>query len=71
MFSILKILNILYSFRYIVTIGMFVQNIKQACDLYGNMEKIILIGGEGRSFKLLFRFKTRMKDIWTLYTGKL
>eukprot|EP00088_Acartia_fossae_P023689 TRINITY_DN24705_c0_g1_i1.p1 TRINITY_DN24705_c0_g1~~TRINITY_DN24705_c0_g1_i1.p1 ORF type:complete len:606 (-),score=154.85 TRINITY_DN24705_c0_g1_i1:309-2126(-) len=32
--------------KYIVTIGLFLQNIKQACDLYPGIEKIILIGGE-------------------------
>lgn len=32
--------------KFIVTIGMFLQNIKQACDIYPGIEKIIIIGGE-------------------------
>ncbi|XP_023340927.1 4-coumarate--CoA ligase 2-like [Eurytemora carolleeae] len=30
--------------KFIVTIGMFVQNIKQSCDIYTGVEKIIVIG---------------------------
>jgi len=30
---------------YVVTIEMFLQNIKQACDIYGKIKKIIIIGG--------------------------
>jgi 4-coumarate--CoA ligase len=30
--------------RFIVTIGMFVENIKQSCDIYTGVEKIIVIG---------------------------
>jgi len=32
--------------KYIVTLSMFLQNVKQACDIYGKMEKIIIIGEE-------------------------
>jgi len=32
-------------FSYVVTIEMFLQNIKQACDIYGKIKKIIIIGG--------------------------
>merc|ERR1711981_750066 len=30
--------------KYILTIGLFLQNIKQACELYGGVEKIIVLG---------------------------
>ncbi len=30
--------------RYVVTIGLFLQNIKQACEIYSGVEKIIVIG---------------------------
>ena len=30
--------------KYILTIGLFLQNIKQACELYGGIEKIIVLG---------------------------
>ena len=30
--------------KYIITIGLFLQNIKQACELYGGIEKIIVLG---------------------------
>ena len=30
----------------IVTLNLFLQNVKQACDIYGKMEKIIVIGDE-------------------------
>jgi len=30
---------------FVVTIEMFLQNIKQACDIYGKIKKIIIIGG--------------------------
>ena len=39
---------IMLLFRYIVTIEMFLQNIKQACDIYKGIQKIILIGGSGK-----------------------
>lgn len=48
--------------KFIVTIGMFVQNIKQACDLYPNMEKIILIGGEGETPEGCITFQDMIKD---------
>jgi len=32
--------------RYVLTIGLFLQNVKQACDIYGNIEKIIVLGME-------------------------
>lgn len=32
--------------RYVITIGLFLQNIKQACELYGGVEKIIVLGME-------------------------
>lgn len=34
--------------RYIITIGLFLQNIKQACELYGNIDKIIVLGMEDK-----------------------
>ena len=30
--------------RYVLTIGLFLQNIKQACEIYGGVEKIIVLG---------------------------
>lgn len=30
---------------FVVTIEMFLQNIKQACDIYGKIKKVIIIGG--------------------------
>jgi len=30
--------------KYVITIGMFLQNIKQAADIYGGIEKIIVLG---------------------------
>jgi len=32
--------------KYVITIGMFLQNIKQAADIYGGIEKIIVLGME-------------------------
>jgi len=32
--------------RYIITIGLFLENIKQACHIYGGVEKIIVLGME-------------------------
>ncbi len=34
--------------RYIITIGLFLQNIKQACEIYGNIDKIIVLGMEDK-----------------------
>ena len=34
--------------RYVLTIGLFLQNIKQACELYGGIEKIIVLGMEDK-----------------------
>jgi hypothetical protein len=34
-----------FIFSFVVTIEMFLQNIKQACDIYGKIKKIIIIGG--------------------------
>lgn len=30
--------------KYVLTIGLFLQNIKQACEIYGGVEKIIVLG---------------------------
>jgi len=48
--------------KYIVTIEMFLQNIKQACDLYKGIEKIILIGGSGETPEGCVTFQDLIKD---------
>jgi len=32
--------------RYVITIGLFLQNLKQSCDIYDKIEKIIVLGME-------------------------
>jgi len=34
--------------KYVLTIGLFLQNIKQACELYGGIEKVIVLGMEDK-----------------------
>ena len=39
--------------KYILTIGLFLQNIKQACELYGGVEKIIVLGMDDKPADVL------------------
>ncbi len=32
--------------KFVITIGLFLENIKQACHIYGGVEKIIVLGME-------------------------
>jgi acyl-CoA synthetase (AMP-forming)/AMP-acid ligase II len=48
--------------KYIVTIEMFLQNIKQACDIYKGIEKIILIGGSGETPEGCISFQDLVKE---------
>jgi len=48
--------------KYIVTIEMFLQNIKQACDIYKGIEKIILIGGGGETPDGCVTFQELVKE---------
>jgi len=48
--------------KYIVTIEMFLQNIKQASDIYKGLEKIILIGGGGETPEGCVTFQELVKD---------
>jgi len=41
--------------RYVMTIGLFLQNIKQACEIYTGIEKIIVIGMDDIPGKLFVK----------------
>ena len=53
--------------RYVITIGLFLPNIRQACEIYGGVEKIITLGMEEKPDDCLSFIDMLIYDDGTLY----
>lgn len=53
--------------RYVLTIGLFLQNIKQSCEIYGGVEKIIVLGMDEKPDDCLSFIDMLIYDDGTLY----
>jgi len=53
--------------KYILTIGLFLQNIKQACELYGGIEKIIVLGMDDKPDDVLGFIEMVLYEDGSLY----
>ena len=53
--------------RFIITIGLFLPNIRQACEIYGGVEKIIVLGMEEKPDDCASFIDMLIYDDGTLY----
>jgi len=56
--------------KYIMTIGLFLQNIRQACEIYGGIEKIIVLGMEEKPADCLSFIEMLIYDDGSLYNTR-
>ena len=53
--------------KYVLTIGLFLQNIRQACEIYGGIEKIIVLGMDEKPEDCLSFIEMLIYDDGSLY----
>jgi len=56
--------------RYVITIGLFLQNIRQACEIYGGIEKVIVLGMEDKPEDCLGFIEMVLYEDGSLYESR-